>query len=90
MAAAVKLSDDMIKRVKHLAELKQRSAHWVMCEAVRQYVSHEEARESFKQEALASWEHYQQTGLHITGQELYKWLRTWGTEANQGVPKCHK
>jgi predicted transcriptional regulator len=27
-------------------------------------------RESFKQEALASWTTYQETGRHLTGQEV--------------------
>jgi predicted transcriptional regulator len=52
-----------------------------MREAIQQYVEREEARLSFLQEALASWEEYQATGEHLTGDEVQQWLRTWGTEA---------
>jgi predicted transcriptional regulator len=60
-----------------------------MREAIAQYVEREEARESFKQEALASWAAYQETGRHLTGQETRTWLNTWGTDAEAELPKCH-
>ena len=60
-----------------------------MREAIAQYVEREEARESFKQEAMESWAEYQQTGRHLTGEEVSAWLRTWGTEADTEPPECH-
>ncbi len=67
MATSVKLDDDLKSRIQHLAETRHRSAHWIMREAIRDYVEREEARESFKQEALASWTAYQETG-HLGGE----------------------
>ncbi len=89
MAISVKLDDALKGRVQHLAKLQQRSPHWVMREAIKQYVEREEARESFKQEALASWTAYQATGRHLTGAEVRAWLNNWGTEA-EGPPECHE
>ena len=60
-----------------------------MREAIREYVTREEARERFLQEAMASWSAYQETGRHLTGEEMRAWLGTWGTEANE-PPKCHE
>ena len=60
-----------------------------MREAIAQYVEREEARESFKQEALASWAEYQATGQHLTGGEVRDWLRGWGSEAEADLPECH-
>ena len=90
MATSIKLDDEMNLRIQRLAGAKQRSAHWIMLEAIEQYVQREEARESFKQEALASWAAYQETGRHLTGQEVRTWLNTWGTEDERAVPECHK
>lgn len=90
MATSIKLDDALKGRVQHLAGLRQRSAHWIMREAIAQYVEREEARESFKQEALASWRAYQETGLHLTGQEVLSWLDTWGTESESELPECHE
>ena len=69
MATSIKIDDELKGRIQHLAGLRQRSSHWIMREAITQYVEREEARESFKQEALASWAAYQETGRHLTGQE---------------------
>jgi len=89
MATSLKLDEEIKDRVQRLATTRRRSAHWLMLEAIRQYVEREEARESFKQEALASWTAYQETGRHLTGDEVRSWLDTWGTEAETELPKCH-
>ena len=47
------------------------------------------ARESLKQEAIASWTAYQATGLHLTGDEVAAWLKTWDAEAEAAPPECH-
>lgn len=61
----------------------------MMREAIRQFVEREEARESFKQEALQSWRDYRETGLHLTSEETAAWLESWGTEDEAEAPECH-
>jgi predicted transcriptional regulator len=90
MATSVKLDDELKNRIQHLANVRQRSAHWIMREAIRDYVEREEARESFKQEAIASWKVYKETGKHLTGQEVRDWLNNWGTDKETDIPECHK
>ena len=51
MATSLKIDDTLKNRVHHLAGQRRRSPHWIMLEAIQQYVEREEARESFKQEA---------------------------------------
>lgn len=89
MATSIKIDDTLKSRIQQLAEQRQRSPHWIMREALRQYVEREEARESFKQEALDSWAAYQETGKHLTGQETRAWLGSWGTDSETELPKCH-
>ena len=90
MATSIRIDDDLKSRVQHLARLRRRSAHWIMREAIRQYVEREEARESFKQEAMASWAAYRETGRHLTAEEVRAWLQTWGTDDEAAVPECHE
>lgn len=90
MATSIKLDDDLANRVRRLAELRQRSPHWIMREAIRVYVAHEEAQESFRQDALASWSAYQETGLHLTGEEVRAWVSTWGNDDEAEPPECHE
>jgi predicted transcriptional regulator len=61
-----------------------------MLNAIQQYVRREEARESFRQEAQASWVACQETGRHLSGQEVRAWLNTWGTEDERAAPECHE
>jgi predicted transcriptional regulator len=90
VATSLKIDDTLKGRVKQLASQRRRSSHWIMLEAIQQYVEREEARESFKQEALASWDAYKETGRHLTGKEIGTWLNSWGTDDEQPVPECHK
>lgn len=90
MATSMKLDEDLKNRVQQLASQRRRSAHWLMREAIQQYVEREEARENFRQEALAAWTEYQETGRHLTGEETRQWLRTWGSEAETELPACHE
>jgi predicted transcriptional regulator len=90
MAASIKIDDDLKGRIQRLADTRRRSAHWIMREAIEQYVEREEARGSLEAEALASWESYRETGLHLTGEEVRKWLETWGTDTETGAPDCHE
>ena len=90
MATSIKIDDELKSRVQHLAGVRQRSPHWIMHEAIKQYVEREEGRESFKQEALASWTTYRETGRHLTGTEVRTWLNTWGTDAETELPECHE
>ncbi|GAB6096083.1 hypothetical protein JCM14469_23360 [Desulfatiferula olefinivorans] len=89
MATSVKLDDELKSKVQHLADLKNRSPHWIMCEAIRDYIEREEAKERFKEEALASWKSYKETGRHLTGREVREWLQTWGTDKESEIPPCH-
>ncbi|GFN47214.1 CopG family ribbon-helix-helix protein [Candidatus Regiella insecticola] len=90
MATSIKLDDHLKNRIYHLADRQGRSAHWIMREAIRDYVEREEKRENFKQEALGSWATYQKTGRHLSGDEVRGWLQTWGTDKETEIPPCHK
>jgi predicted transcriptional regulator len=89
MATSIKIDDELKGRVRHLAGLRDRSPHWIMREAIKQYVDREEARESFLEEARSSWADYQATGMHLTGEEVARWLADWGTDRDKGMPDCH-
>lgn len=90
MATTVRLDADLKSWIQHLAELRHRSSHWIIREAIRDYVEREEARENFKQEALAAWQAYPETGQHLTGQEVRHWLSSWGTEHEIEISECHE
>jgi predicted transcriptional regulator len=86
---SLKLDGAMKDRVQRLAAARRRSPHWVMREAVEQYVEREEKREQLRQDALARWASYQETGLHVTAGEADAWLARLEAGKNASIPKCH-
>jgi len=71
---SLKLDTETKARLQRIAEARQRSTHWLMREAIEQYVEREERRETMRQDALAAWAEYQATGQHVTAEEADAWL----------------
>jgi len=88
-ATSIKLDDELKGRVQHLAETRRRSSHWIMREAIAQYVDREEKREALRQDTLQAWDDFQSTGLHATAEEVDSWLASWGSENELPAPECH-
>lgn len=89
-ATSIKLDDDLKNRLQHLAESRRRSAHWIMREAITQYVEREEKREAYLRDAQNAWEEFQRTGLHITAEEADEWLAKLAAGNDVEPPECHR
>lgn len=89
MSTSLKLDNDLKNRIQHLAEVRQRSAHWIMQEAIRNYVDREEKRDALKQDALQAWDAYKEDGLHLTLEEADAWLARLEAGEDAGMPECH-
>ena len=87
---SVKLDTDTRTRIERLAEARRRTAHWIMREAIQQYVDREEKREIFRQDTLKAWDEFQASGLYATAEEVDTWLASWGTDDELTVPVCHR
>jgi predicted transcriptional regulator len=87
---SIKLEPELKDRVQRLAQSCRRSAHWIMREAIEQYVSREEQRERLRQDAMAAWNHYTSTGLHVTGEEADAWLAKLENGQSAEPPECHE
>jgi predicted transcriptional regulator len=85
----LKLDVKMKERVQRLAAARRRSSHWIMREAIEEYVSREEKREQFRLDTLASWEEFQRTGLHLTEREVDEWVSKLEAGEDAPMPECH-
>jgi predicted transcriptional regulator len=81
---AVKLDAALKERISKLADARQRTSHWMMREAITQYVEREEKHEAFRQDALAAWQEFESTGLHVTAADADAWLEK--LERGEDVP----
>ncbi len=86
---AIKIDLDTKERVKRLAEARHRTAHWLMREAISQYLDREEKREAFRQDAIRAWNEYRATGMHVTAEEVDVWLAKLESDEDAEPPACH-
>jgi predicted transcriptional regulator len=86
---SLKLAREVREGLRSLSTIKKRPAHALAREAVEVYVKAELAREQFTQDADKAWQHYQETGLHATSEEVFAWIDSWGTSNESPKPKCH-
>jgi predicted transcriptional regulator len=87
---SVKLGLEERARLAALATARKRSPHYLMREAVSEYLGREEARQSFRDEASRAWRDYKETGLHATQEEVDAWVESLGTPKPKRRPKWHK
>ena len=86
---AIKIDADTKERLKRLAASRQRTPHWLMREAINQYVTREEKREAFRQDGINAWNEYQSTGRHVTFAEADTWLAKLESGLDVEPPECH-
>ena len=86
---SLKLDAEIKTRIQRLAESRQRSANWLMGEAIREFVEREEKREQLRQDALAAWAEYQETGRRVSGEEADQWLARLEAGETAPPPECH-
>ncbi|ADZ69303.1 CopG family ribbon-helix-helix protein [Polymorphum gilvum] len=84
----VKLDPDVHDRVRQLAKAQRRSAHFLMREAITQYVEREEKREALRQDAMTAWGAYQATGRHVPHAEADDWLARLEAGEDVDPPQC--
>jgi len=88
-SSSVKIDPDIKERVKRLADARHRTQHWVVREAIGQYVEREEKREAFRQDGIKAWDEYEQTGVHATAEEVDEWLAKLEQGQDAEPPECH-
>jgi predicted transcriptional regulator len=80
-----RLDDDLQKKLETTATRLKRSKGWIINDALRQYIEQEERKQQMLEEtseAIADIE----AGRVVSGEEVMKWLETWGTSAETKAP----
>ena len=85
----IKIDEIRRNRLKSLAVAKKRTPHYLMKEALDFYLESEEAEQKTIQEAAASLEHFERTGLHIRLDEVKQWAEELKNNRNAQLPLCH-
>lgn len=86
----VKLDASDRARITALAARKKRTSHYLLKEAIREYIDREEARQNFINVAERSYEQYKETGAHISLDEFKGWVDEVEKNPNTPMPVCHR
>lgn len=86
---SIKLDPSDRDRITALAASKKRTPHYLMKEAIREYIQREEAQQNFIDVAKRSFEHYKETGLHISLDEFSAWVDEVEKNPKAPMPVCH-
>lgn len=81
-----RLDDDLEEKLEVTATKLQRTKSWIINDALRQYIAREEQKLRMleqTQEAIADI----QAQRVVSGEEVMKWLETWGTATEATPPK---
>ena len=81
-----RLENELETKLDGIAQALGRSKSWIINDALRLYIAREEKRQQMlreTEEALADLE----AGRIVSGEEVMKWLETWGTNHEQEAPK---
>ena len=88
-SVTLKLDTSHRDRLKSLAVAKNRSAHFLMKEAIERYLKTEEAQQAILQSVHDSVANYEATGLHVTLDEFKTWTQEVKLNRSAQLPACH-
>ena len=86
---SIRIDQGLKDRLTKLANLQKRSAHSLATQAVEKLVHEQEKLQAWNQSCLDSFNEFKTTGLHVTQDEVEKWMDSWGSEKELPPPKCH-
>lgn len=86
---SVKLDASDKERLNSLAVARKRTSHYLMKEAIQEYIKREEINQNFIRASEASDKHAEKTGLHVTSQEVDAWVKSLKSDPTAKIPKCH-
>jgi predicted transcriptional regulator len=77
------------ERLGRIASRQKRSSHSLALEALDAFIEKKEAEERWNQSCVDSLNEYLETGLHVTEEEVIKWMDSWETDNELPPPQCH-
>ncbi|HYX15977.1 MAG TPA: ribbon-helix-helix protein, CopG family [Nostoc sp.] len=81
-----RLDDDLEKKLEVTATKLQRTKGWIINDALRQYIAREEQKLRMLEETTEAIADIQAQRV-VSGDQVMKWLETWGTATEASAPK---
>ncbi|MBS9781370.1 MAG: hypothetical protein KGV56_02640 [Gammaproteobacteria bacterium] len=84
------LLNERVPILQSLAKEFGCSVDSLIVDAVDNHIEKLKEKQLYDRRAIQSWEHYQETGMHITLNEFSEWVENLDTDVPQEKPLCHK
>ena len=81
----IRLNSEIQRRLKWLAEKKDRSMNYLISEAIGRYLDNEERFELEKQEDQKRLQHYLDTGEHISQEQMKARFKALASKAKRAA-----
>ena len=88
-ATAVALKPETLHRIEEIAKARHQTLDTVLSEAIEEYIERRESQSSLNRDTIEAWQSYQETGLHVTGDEVETWLAKLEAGESAPPPSCH-
>jgi predicted transcriptional regulator len=66
----IKIDEETKARLKRLGKLKDRTPHWLMKQAIMEFLDREESYEKEKHEDQERWRHFVETGRYVSNDNM--------------------
>lgn len=77
------------ERLKAIAAREKQSAHALATEAINQLIEQKAREYAWRQGSDGALEHFDETGLHATHEEVMAWMGTLGTDKESPASVCN-
>ena len=88
-STSIKLDDGLRDRLRTIAAREGSTPNRLMNEAIGELVDRKERRAAFLAEVKSRWEDYQESGLHLTQEEVDEWLDGLLRGEDPPIPEPH-
>ncbi len=88
-STSIKLDDGLRDRLRAIAEREGSTPNRLMNEAISSFVEKRERRAAFLAEAERRHQEYLDTGLHLTGAEVDRWIESLLRGEDPPIPEAH-
>ncbi|MFK8013301.1 MAG: CopG family ribbon-helix-helix protein [Marinicellaceae bacterium] len=86
---SVRIKEDLNDSLKKLSEKTQRSKSWIINEALAEYIVKDQVESQKWLDTLEGLESIR-NGDVIDSEEIFNWMKSWGTEEELEPPKVKK
>lgn len=86
---SVRIKEELNDSLKKLAEKNQRSKSWIINEALAEYIVRDKQESQKWLDTLEGLDSIRKGDI-VDGDEVFDWMRSWGTDKELGPPQVKK